>query len=146
LTIPLRLTATVATSEEPRFAAKGHTAQLRSAELFVRQMRPSSRKRVNACHRFNMQSIALAMSLWRDSFTRSLRQIAVELDLNRPVKAFDAVLNAVIMELQRTPGAKAKITVEIEAEATNGFEDADVGPVRDNAKQLKFRSEATGFE
>lgn len=39
-----------------------------------------------------------------------------------------------------------KITVEIEAEATNGFEDADVGVVRDNAKQLKFRSEATGFE
>ena len=71
---------------------------------------------------------------------------SVELDLDRPVKAFDAVLNAVIMELQRTPGAKLKITVEIEAEAANGFDDADVGVVRDNAKQLKFRSESTGFE
>jgi hypothetical protein len=71
---------------------------------------------------------------------------SVELDLDRPVKAFDAVLNAVIMELQRTPGAKLKITVEIEAEAANGFDAADVGVVRDNAKQLKFRSESTGFE
>jgi hypothetical protein len=31
---------------------------------------------------------------------------SVELDLDRPVKAFDAVLNAVIMELQRTPGPR----------------------------------------
>jgi GNAT superfamily N-acetyltransferase len=44
----------------------------------------------------------------------------VELDMVRPVKAFDAVLNAVVMELQRTTGAKVKITVEIEAEAEAG--------------------------
>jgi len=41
---------------------------------------------------------------------------SVELDPTRPVKAFDAVLNAVVMELQRTQGAKVKITLEIEAE------------------------------
>ena len=35
----------------------------------------------------------------------------------RPVKAFEAVLNAVVMELQRTPGAKVRIPIEIEAEA-----------------------------
>ena len=70
---------------------------------------------------------------------------AVELDMVRPVKAFDAVLNAVVMELQRTPGAKVKITIEIEAEAESGFDEGDIGVVRDNARQLKFKSDSTGF-
>jgi len=70
----------------------------------------------------------------------------VDLDMVRPVKAFDAVLNAVVMELQRTPGAKVKITIEIEAETEAGFDEADIGVVRDNARQLKFRSDSTGFE
>lgn len=70
----------------------------------------------------------------------------VDLDMVRPVKAFDAVLNAVVMELQRTPGAKVKITVEIEAETEAGFDEADIGVVRDNARQLKFRPDSTGFE
>jgi hypothetical protein len=69
----------------------------------------------------------------------------VELDMVRPVKAFDAVLNAVVMELQRPKGAKVKITVEIEAEAPDGFDDGDVGVVRDNARQLKFKADSTGF-
>jgi hypothetical protein len=64
----------------------------------------------------------------------------------RPVKSFDTILNAVILELQRTPGAKVKVTLEIEGSAPAGFEEAEVGVVRDNAKQLKFRAEATGFE
>lgn len=71
---------------------------------------------------------------------------SVELDPTRPVKAFDAVLNAVVMELQRTQGAKVKITLEIEAEADGGFDEADIGVVRDNARQLKFRADSTGFE
>lgn len=71
---------------------------------------------------------------------------AVELDMVRPVKAFDAVLNAVVMELQRTRGAKVKVTIEIEAEAEAGFEEADIGVVRDNARQLKFKPDSTGFE
>lgn len=71
---------------------------------------------------------------------------AVELDMVRPVKAFDAMLNAVVMELQRTHGAKVKITIEIEAEAEAGFEDADISVVRDNARQLKFKTDSTGFE
>jgi hypothetical protein len=70
----------------------------------------------------------------------------IDLDMVRPVKAFDAVLNAVVMELQRTPGAKVKITVEIEAENETGFDEADIGVVRDNARQLKFRADSTGFE
>jgi hypothetical protein len=70
---------------------------------------------------------------------------SVEIDMNRPVKAFDTILNSVVMELQRSPGAKIKLTLEIEAEAPSGFNDADLGVVRDNTKQLKFNSGSTGF-
>jgi hypothetical protein len=71
---------------------------------------------------------------------------SVEIDMVRPVKAFDAILNAIVMELQRTPGAKVKLTLEVEAEVAEGFDEADVGIVRDNAKQLKFTAESTGFD
>ena len=70
---------------------------------------------------------------------------SVEIDMNRPVKAFDAILNAVVMELQRSPGATVKLTLEVEAEAPSGFKDEDVGVVRDNTKQLKFTPGSTGF-
>ena len=39
-----------------------------------------------------------------------------------------------------------ELTLEIEAEAPAGFAEADIGVVRDNARQLKFRSESTGFD
>lgn len=71
---------------------------------------------------------------------------SVEIDMVRPVKSFDVILNSVILELQRTPGAKVKVTLEVVAEAPSGFAAAEVSIVRDNAKQLKFRAEATGFE
>jgi len=64
----------------------------------------------------------------------------------RPMKSFDAILSAVVTELQRTQGAKVKLTLEIEGEAPDGFAEADVAVVRDNAKQLKFKAESTGFE
>ncbi len=70
---------------------------------------------------------------------------SVEIDMSRPVKAFDTILNSVVMELQRSPGAKVKLTLEIEAEAPSGFSDGDVGAVRDNTKQLKFNPGSTGF-
>ena len=66
---------------------------------------------------------------------------SVEIDMVRPVKSFDAILNAVVMELQRTQGAKVKLTLEIEAEAPGGFADGEVSVVRDNARQLKFKAE-----
>jgi hypothetical protein len=50
------------------------------------------------------------------------------------------------MELQRTQGANVKLTLEISAEAPNGFADSEVSVVRDNAKQLKFNAGSTGFE
>ncbi len=71
---------------------------------------------------------------------------SVEIDMVRPVKAFEAVLNAVVTELQRTKGAKVTLTLEIEANAEDGFPDADIGIVRDNARGLKFKAESTGFE
>lgn len=71
---------------------------------------------------------------------------SVEIDMVRPVKSFDAILNAVVMELQRTRGAKIKLTLEIEAEASEGFAVGEVGVVHDNARQLKFKTESTGFE
>ena len=64
----------------------------------------------------------------------------------RPIKSFEAILNAVAFELQRTPGAKVTINLEIEAQAAGGFAEGDVGVVRDNAKQLKFKAGSTGFE
>jgi predicted AAA+ superfamily ATPase len=71
---------------------------------------------------------------------------SVEIDTLRPMKAFDAIITAVVAELQRTGGAKVRLTLEIEAEAPDGFDESEVGVVRDNAKQLKFRPESTGFE
>ena len=71
---------------------------------------------------------------------------SVEIDMVRPVKAFDSIINAVVMELQRTHGAKVRLTLEIDADAPNGFDDTEVSIVRDNAKQLKFKMDSTGFE
>ena len=71
---------------------------------------------------------------------------SVEIDMDRPVKSFDAILNAVVMELQRTQGVKVKLTLEIAAEAPGGFAEGEVGVIRDNARQLKFKAESTGFE
>ena len=62
------------------------------------------------------------------------------------MKNFDQILGAVVTELQRTPGVKVRLVLEIEALAEAGFDDGDVGVVRDNARQLRFRAESTGFE
>jgi hypothetical protein len=64
----------------------------------------------------------------------------------RPVKAFEAILNAVVAELQRTKDAKVKLTLEVDADAEEGFSEPDIGVVRDNARQLKFKPESIGFE
>ena len=54
----------------------------------------------------------------------------------RPIKSFDAILHAVVMELHGRRARKAKLTLELEAEAPGGFDKADVGIVQDNARQL----------
>ena len=58
----------------------------------------------------------------------------------RPVRAFEGILNAVVAELQRSKGAKVTLTLEIEANVEDGFSEADIGVVRDNARQLKFKT------
>lgn len=64
----------------------------------------------------------------------------------RPVKSVDAILNADVMELQRTRGAKVRLTLEIEANAADGFANDEVSVVGDNARQLKFKADSTGFD
>ncbi len=71
---------------------------------------------------------------------------AVEIDMVRPVKSFDAILNAVVMELQRSSSTKVTLTLEIEAKAPEGFDESDISVVRDNARQLKFKAGSTGFD
>jgi hypothetical protein len=71
---------------------------------------------------------------------------SVEIDPARPVKSFDTIFNAVVMELQRSAGSKITLTLDIAAEAPEGFPEADIGVVRDNARQLKFKAESTGFD
>lgn len=71
---------------------------------------------------------------------------SVKLDPMRPVKAFNAIMSAVIMELQRTSGTKVRLRLEMEAGAPDGFEKADIDVVRDNARHLKFNPDATGFD
>jgi uncharacterized protein len=44
------------------------------------------------------------------------------------------------------PNTKVMIILEIETEIPSGFSEADIGGVRDNARQLKFKAESTGFE
>ena len=39
-----------------------------------------------------------------------------------------------------------RLTLEIQAEANEGLADSEVSVVRDNARQLKFKAESTGFE
>lgn len=53
---------------------------------------------------------------------------------------------AAVHEKASAKGAKVKLTLEIEADAQEGFPDADIGIIRDNARQLKFQAESTGFE
>jgi predicted AAA+ superfamily ATPase len=64
----------------------------------------------------------------------------------RPVKAFESIISAVVVELQRTQGARVSLTLEVSAEAPDGFDEADVSVVRDNSRQLKFRPDSTGFD
>lgn len=69
----------------------------------------------------------------------------IDLDPQRPIPVVQRVVENVIAELQRTRGATIKLTLEIEAEAANGFAESDASVVRDNAKTLKFREGSTGF-
>lgn len=78
---------------------------------------------------------------------RALRRFYGSVDLNpdRPVRDLQPIIDSVISELMRTAGARVTLRLEIEATAADGFAADDAAIVRDNAKTLKFRPEATGF-
>jgi uncharacterized protein len=44
------------------------------------------------------------------------------------------------------PRSSAEAYLEIEAQAEAGFNEPDVGVVRDNARQLRFKADSTGFD
>lgn len=71
---------------------------------------------------------------------------SVELDPTRPIRALETIIDAVISQLQHSSGTRITLTLEVEATSEGGFSDTDVSVVRDNAKQLKFKPESTGFE
>lgn len=59
--------------------------------------------------------------------------VPVKIDLNRrPVSALK-ITNGVIFALQRTPGARVRLALKIEANAESSFDNTEVGIVRDNA-------------
>jgi hypothetical protein len=78
---------------------------------------------------------------------RTLRRFygSVELDTARPVRDLQPIIDSVISELMRTDGVRVTLRLEIEATASGGFATEDAAVVRDNAKTLKFRPDATGF-
>jgi hypothetical protein len=70
---------------------------------------------------------------------------SVELNPDRPVRDLQPIIDSVISELMRADGVKLTLRLEIEATAPAGFDADDAAVVRDNAKTLKFRPDATGF-
>lgn len=66
----------------------------------------------------------------------------VELD---PIKAklqFSDLADEVLMLFTQKPGVKVRISVEIEAESSVGFDDGMQRAVRENCNQLKFKNQA----
>ncbi len=78
---------------------------------------------------------------------RALRRFFGSVDLNpdRPVRDLQPIIDSVISELLRADGVRLTLRLEIEATSSAGFSPEDAAVVRDNAKTLKFRPEATGF-
>lgn len=67
-----------------------------------------------------------------------------QLDAERYASDFKKLADEVLAPLGQAPGVEIRVTVEIEAISTEGFDDAKVRTVSENASTLKF--EETGFE
>jgi hypothetical protein len=78
---------------------------------------------------------------------RVLRRFFGEVHLNpeRPIRDLQTIVDSVVGELLRTDGVKVSLRLEIEATAPGGFKPEDAAVVRDNARTLKFRPDATEF-
>ena len=68
----------------------------------------------------------------------------VKLDSARWAKTAADVAEAIVSQLERTDGAKLSITIEVEAESPQGFDDRVQRTVTENATTLKFNT--TEFE
>ena len=66
---------------------------------------------------------------------------AVELNPNQPKAQFSDVVDEIVMLLNRS-GVRLKISVEIEAELSDGFDENIQRAVRENCNQLKFKNGA----
>ncbi|MCV2366268.1 hypothetical protein LNV23_22765 [Paucibacter sp. DJ1R-11] len=67
---------------------------------------------------------------------------SVELDPVRAKLQFSDVAEEVLMLFTQKPGVKVRISVEIEAESPNGFDDGVQRAARENCDQLKFKNRA----
>jgi hypothetical protein len=68
----------------------------------------------------------------------------VSLDPKRPTPLVSNIAQAILSELERVRGAKIVVTLDIDAEAANGFPDDVESVVRDNARDLRLAN--FGFE
>jgi hypothetical protein len=69
---------------------------------------------------------------------------AVEIPPQKVASSVQKIVDEVIQHLSAKYGTKVKITLDIEAENTNGFDDSTVRTVSENANTLEFKSK--GFE
>lgn len=65
----------------------------------------------------------------------------MELNPNQPKAQFSDVVDEIVMLLNRS-GVRLKISVEIEAELSDGFDENIQRAVRENCNQLKFKNGA----
>lgn len=64
----------------------------------------------------------------------------IELDPIQAKKQFADLVDEVVQQFTIQPGVKVKISIEIQAESTSGFDESIQRTVRENCKVLKFRS------
>jgi hypothetical protein len=68
----------------------------------------------------------------------------VTLDPNRPTPQVSNIAQSILSELDRVRGTKLKLTLDIDAETTEGFPEDIESVVRDNAASLRITD--FGFE
>jgi hypothetical protein len=75
---------------------------------------------------------------------RAASTAKVTLDPNRPTPQVSNIAQSILSELDRVRGTKLKLTLDIDAETTEGFPEDIESVVRDNAASLRITD--FGFE
>jgi hypothetical protein len=68
----------------------------------------------------------------------------IALDPNRPTPQVSNIAQSILSELDRVPGTKMRLTLDIDAESIEGFPEDVESVVRDNAVSLRITD--FGFE